>query len=99
MWTPVKHRSILCYYINKYVKTFLLKVLSFGAADLDIHFDVDGPIKTSSPIEHNVVVKDVKKQGTEKKQITPPILMDSEEDVNEDTKAQKPQSNGVVTEG
>ncbi|XP_071341242.1 neurofilament heavy polypeptide [Trachinotus anak] len=68
--------------------------------DLDTIFDVHGPVKTSSPIEDNVVGEGLEE---EKKQAEPPILFDCEDDVKKDTKTeppliQKPQSNGTVTE-
>lgn len=59
---------------------------------------MNGPMKTSSPIEHNGVVKDVAKEQHEK-QINPPILTDCEDDVKDDTKTKKAQSSGLVTEG
>ncbi|XP_056221085.1 protein piccolo [Seriola aureovittata] len=66
--------------------------------DLDIPFDVHGPVKTSSPIEDNVVVESLEVEGNEKKQVEPPIFFDCEDDIKEDTKTQKPQSDGHIKE-
>lgn len=71
----------------------------FYVVGLDIVFDMNGPMKTSSPIEHNGVVEDVEEEQHEKEQIDPPILTDCDEYVKDDTKTQKAQSSGLVTEG
>ncbi|XP_029385162.1 uncharacterized protein LOC115061077 isoform X2 [Echeneis naucrates] len=63
----------------------------FPNTDIDVGiFNVHGPIKTSSPIDHEVVIEDIEQEDNEKKQVEPPVLFDCEDAIKEDTKIQSP---------
>ncbi|XP_051267354.1 nucleolar protein dao-5 isoform X2 [Dicentrarchus labrax] len=71
--------------------------------DLDVPFKAHGPVKTSSPIEENIVVEGVEELDNEKDSIVSPILFPCEDEGKEETKTepsptQKPQCIGHATE-
>ncbi|CAJ1082132.1 uncharacterized protein si:ch211-161h7.4 isoform X2 [Xyrichtys novacula] len=70
--------------------------------DLDIPFKGHGPVKTSSPIEENLVVEQAREQNEEKDRAVSPILFDCQYDDEEAetgrVSCQKIQSNGHPTE-
>ncbi|XP_044031705.1 uncharacterized protein si:ch211-161h7.4 isoform X2 [Siniperca chuatsi] len=71
--------------------------------DLDFPFKAHGPVKTSSPIEENMVVQDVEELENEKDQVVSPILFACEDEGKEEAKTeplptQKTQCNELITE-
>lgn len=60
---------------------------------MDIPFEVHGPIKTSSPIESNMVVKTEGKEDNERALVVPHIL-NFEEAKTDLPNVPNPQSNG-----
>lgn len=82
----------------------LLKgVLLFLVADLDFPFKAHGPVKTSSPIEENLVVEGVDELDNEKDHVVSPILFACEDEGKEEEKTEppptlKPQFDGHIQE-
>lgn len=92
-----KHLKCNCFYSEN--------AAVFSVADSDVLFKMDGPVKTSSPIEAKEGVVDgggLEEEDNERIPIVSPILFDCEEDGNKEAKTrlpnvQEPQCNGYVT--
>ncbi|XP_035511537.1 nucleolar protein dao-5 isoform X2 [Morone saxatilis] len=71
--------------------------------DLDVPFKAHGPVKTSSPIEEDIVVEGVEELDNEKGSIVSPILFPCDDEGKEEAKTepsptQTPQCNGLAAE-
>lgn len=77
-----------------------VKDAAFVVPDLDIPFKAHRPVKTSSPIEENMVVEEL---DNEKDRVVSPLLFACEDEGKEEAKTeplliQNPRCNGHVTE-
>ena len=73
-------------------------------ADLDVPFKAHGPVKTSSPIDENMVVKRVEEPDDERDRTVSPLLFVCGDEEKEDADTaeprpiQEPQCNGHAAE-